>query len=77
MRIDRTTATLLAIALGAIFALAGWGHLLGLAPSTLEAVQAAAAALGALALAAARALLAKDADKDGTPDVFQTPKEPK
>lgn len=77
MRVNRSTLILLAVALAVVFALAGWGHLLHLEPGALDAVRAAAAALGLLVLAAARAILSADKDRDGVPDALQAPKEPK
>lgn len=71
MKIDRLTLGALVMVLAAVFGLAVWGERLGLDEDTLEAVRAAAASLGAVLLAGMRALLSKDADSDGVPDVLQ------
>ncbi len=71
MRVNPTTSVLLGLVLLVIFALAGWGHLLHLDGRTLDGVRAAASVLGALVLAVAGAILRKDSDGDGVPDLFQ------
>lgn len=71
MKINRTTAIVLGVALAVLYGLAGWGHLTGLDPDMLDKVRTGAEAVSVFALAFCGRLLTKDDDGDGVPDVIQ------
>jgi hypothetical protein len=71
MKINRTTAVIVGLALLALFALDAWGDQLGMAPHALARIQRAVAGLSILAAGAAGKLLSVDKDGDGVPDWLQ------
>jgi hypothetical protein len=71
MKVNRTTAAIVAVALAALFALDAWGESLGMAPEALDRVRTAVAGLSTLIAAMAGRLLSRDDDGDGMPDWLQ------
>lgn len=75
LRIEWSTAAVLITVVVALAAVVLAGPAAGLSESAQEQVLAGVGALGALVLAAMKALLGKDADGNGTPDILERGRE--
>lgn len=71
MKINRTTAIVLGLALATLLGLAGWGQHLHMDPEILTGIRTVAAAVFSIALAVCGPILRRDDDHDGIPDVIQ------